>query len=220
MRNKAAYAFPALFLEFVVSLFALSFAMSFLASCAGTPRNTVTRTSVSINPKDATLFIGGPFLVLGAKVSSEFGVVSAVLWSTSDPAVATVDQTGQVTAVAVGTAVVVATADGVSATCAIRVEKPVTSVTVDSLEQLYYSSLGIYDAFVTVNYTIVNSGKIPITSCTITFQATCEDGSTYSGTGKATSFTAGASGKFTTFIDVRSKHVTSVTVVDQAISYK
>ncbi len=47
---------------------------------------------------------------------------SAVTWSSSDPAVATVDGNGLVTAVSVGIATITATAGGISATCEITVD--------------------------------------------------------------------------------------------------
>lgn len=53
-----------------------------------------------------------------------------VTWETSNSSVVTVDQNGNIEAVGVGSVVITATADGVSDTCAITVNKrPVTSVT-------------------------------------------------------------------------------------------
>ena len=46
---------------------------------------------------------------------------AAITWTTSDAAVATVDENGVVTAVAAGTATITATANGVSATCVVTV---------------------------------------------------------------------------------------------------
>lgn len=58
-----------------------------------------------------------------------------VTWNSSDESVATVDATGQVTAVAVGTATVTATCGSVSATCPVTVvPTPAASLTIDKTE--------------------------------------------------------------------------------------
>ena len=57
-----------------------------------------------------------------------------VVWSSSDESVATVDQTGLVTAVAGGNATITATADGVVGTASLAVEAVVGTVTVRPLE--------------------------------------------------------------------------------------
>ncbi|MEG1384681.1 MAG: Ig-like domain-containing protein, partial [Oscillospiraceae bacterium] len=46
---------------------------------------------------------------------------SAVAWSSSDPAIATVDANGLVTGVAAGSATITAAANGKTATCAVTV---------------------------------------------------------------------------------------------------
>ena len=57
-----------------------------------------------------------------------------VVWSSDNEDVATVDQSGKVTAIGGGTAVITATAGSVSATCEVTVTVPVTSVTLDKNE--------------------------------------------------------------------------------------
>lgn len=59
-----------------------------------------------------------------------------VVWTTSDPAVATVDEYGKVTAVGVGTCTITATpADGVApATCTVTVINPVVSIVLDNID--------------------------------------------------------------------------------------
>lgn len=63
-----------------------------------------------------------------------------VSWTSIDEQVATVDENGVVTAVGVGSTSINATADGVSGTCIVTVErKPVTSITFSSYDDLMIS---------------------------------------------------------------------------------
>ena len=68
---------------------------------------------------------------LKATVSPRDATDKTVKWSSDNPAVATVDQNGTVTAVDSGNATVTASAGGLSATCEVTVTIPVTSVTLD-----------------------------------------------------------------------------------------
>lgn len=54
-----------------------------------------------------------------------------VVWSSRDDGIATVDQTGKVTAVEAGSTTITATAGAVSATCEVTVNIPVTGITLD-----------------------------------------------------------------------------------------
>ena len=69
---------------------------------------------------------------LKATVSPKDATEKTVRWSTDNPSVATVDQNGQVTAVNSGAATITASAGTVSATCAVSVYVPVTSVALNS----------------------------------------------------------------------------------------
>ena len=51
-----------------------------------------------------------------------------VVWASSDPSVATVDENGTVTAIRAGTAQITAQAGGITATCTVAVEKDIFSV--------------------------------------------------------------------------------------------
>ena len=61
---------------------------------------------------------------LSAVVTPENATDKTVTWTSNDESVATVDKNGVVTAVAPGTATITATAEGVSATCTVTVERP------------------------------------------------------------------------------------------------
>lgn len=74
----------------------------------------------------------GDTLQLSADVQTESASNRKVIWSTSNSGIATVDQSGKVTGIAPGTIVITALAadgSGVSASVAIRVINPVTSIT-------------------------------------------------------------------------------------------
>lgn len=74
----------------------------------------------------------GDTLQLSADVQTESASNRKVIWSTSNSGIATVDQSGKVTGIAPGTVVITALAadgSGVSASVAIRVINPVTSIT-------------------------------------------------------------------------------------------
>lgn len=84
---------------------------------------TVLATSITLNQEIAQVYVGNQ-LQLTATVLPDDATDPSVTWSTSNAAVATVDATGKVTAVAPGTATITATTnDGseLSASCAVVV---------------------------------------------------------------------------------------------------
>ena len=86
---------------------------------------TIPATSVALNKTETTLEVGAQEQ-LTATVLPETAV-QAVTWTSSNPAVATVDENGLVTAVAAGTATITATTtDGtdLTASCKVTVEDP------------------------------------------------------------------------------------------------
>src|SRR5207247_11075423 len=89
--------------------------------------------SVSVTPATATIGVGQT-AQYAAITRDAFGNPlggRTVTWSSSNPAVATVNGTGQATGVAVGAATITATSEGKSGTAAITVVNvPVASVTV------------------------------------------------------------------------------------------
>ena len=88
-------------------------------------------TSVTLSPTTLTLTPGGSTATLTATVSPDNAANKTVTWTTSAPSVATVNSSGVVTPVAVGTATITATSDnGKTATCAVTVSKQDISPTV------------------------------------------------------------------------------------------
>ena len=83
-------------------------------------------TSITL-PATASMTVGGETLTLTPTVLPDNATDKGVTWTTSDASVATVDADGVVTAVAVGTATITATAkdgSGVTGTCTVNVTPP------------------------------------------------------------------------------------------------
>jgi uncharacterized protein YjdB len=104
------------------------------AVCAvSVSKKIVNVTGVSLDKTVASLIVGQT-QQLQATVSPDNATDKSVTWSSSNPNVASVDQTGLVTAKSKGGATItVTTADGSKmATCDVTVTQPVTSVALDS----------------------------------------------------------------------------------------
>ena len=84
---------------------------------------TLDHTVLALFPGDTT--------ALTAKVDPDTATDKTVTWESSDPNVATVDQSGKVTAVAPGTATITATAGGKTATCTVTVTDRTYTVSVN-----------------------------------------------------------------------------------------
>ncbi len=82
----------------------------------------VSVTGISLDKQSVELMEGGTE-TLNATVSYENGVTgNTATWSSSNTGVATVDDTGKITAVSTGTCTVTATVEGFSATCTVTVK--------------------------------------------------------------------------------------------------
>lgn len=118
-------------------------------TCAVTVSTPVT--GVSLSSASLTINKGGTHQ-LTATVSPETASNKTVSWSTSDPDVASVSQSGLVTAVGGGTAdITVTTEDGsYTAQCKVTVNVPVTGVQFDEVS----ASMGM-DSSTTLGYTVL-----------------------------------------------------------------
>lgn len=105
--------------------------------------------SVVVTPPTASITIGDAPLQLTAIARSPAGttlVGREVQWSSATPAIATVSSTGQVTAVATGSAVITATVDGTSGSATIQVsQNPCTIVRGVTIGQTVGGSLAATD---------------------------------------------------------------------------
>ena len=93
---------------------------------------TVAVTGVSLTETSLQLKKGDTH-TLKANVQPSDATDKTVKWTSSDTAVATVDQDGTVTAVGGGNAKITATAGGVSATCSVSVTVPVTGISLNMI---------------------------------------------------------------------------------------
>lgn len=93
-------------------------------------------TGVALDKTSLTLTVGG-FEQLTATIAPANADNQSVTWSSSNPAVAAVDGSGNVTAVGAGSAVITVTAadGGWTASCNVTVSNPVTAVTGVSLNK-------------------------------------------------------------------------------------
>ena len=101
---------------------------------------TVSVNSVELDQTKLNLFTGAT-ATLNATVKPSNATNQNVTWTSSDPSVAAVDQSGTVTAKKAGTATITATADGKSATCTVTVTAatvPVTGVTLNKTSTSLY----------------------------------------------------------------------------------
>ncbi len=96
--------------------------------------------SVTISNTEMTVRKGTVFW-LYAEAGPENAVNKTILWSTSDPTIATVDETGMVTTLQPGECTITATSQdtGIYATCKVTVTEPVTGITLNYTEAAIYA---------------------------------------------------------------------------------
>jgi trimeric autotransporter adhesin len=99
---------------------------------SGSATLTVNAASVSVTPSSDSAYVGQTATLTATAKDKNGNAISAqgFAWSSSAPAIATVSQSGVVTAVAAGTTSVVATLTGQSAQAGFKVLAPVATVTV------------------------------------------------------------------------------------------
>lgn len=100
------------------------------ATCTVTVKKVIRVTEVTLNKTSLDL-TKGQSEQLTAVVVPDDATYPEVTWTTGNSSVATVDQTGKVTAKGGGTTSITATADGKSATCTVTVTVPVTGVSLN-----------------------------------------------------------------------------------------
>ena len=192
------------------------------AECAVTVNAAaVPVTSVKLDKTELALTVGDAAVQLTATVAPDNASVKSVTWTSDKTSVATVDETGKVTAVAAGTATITAFANdesGKSATCTVTVAKKAGSIS--------YTTTAVNktvgdDAFTntltktgdgTVSYassktsvaTVNADGQVTIVSAgETTITATVTDSDTYSYATKTATYTVtvAASGPLTKLND-------------------
>src|SRR5216117_2375158 len=146
--------------------------------------------SVSVTPGTATIGVGQT-AQYAAITRDAFGNPlggRTVTWSSSNPAVATVNGAGQATGVAVGAATITATSEGKSGTAALTVVNvPVASVTVSPAT----ASVQVGQA-VQLTATPKDANGNPLAGRTVTWTSSNTAVATVSGSGLVTGVTAGS----------------------------
>ena len=115
--------------------------------CRATVVTTIPVASISLNKEELSLFVGANETLV-AKVEPNNASNKAVTWTSGNKSVATVDETGKVTAVAAGTATITAPAGGKSASCTVTVSDDISyslalspaTATIDALKTQEYTA--------------------------------------------------------------------------------
>lgn len=95
---------------------------------------TVVDSSIKLNKKTATIYHGGTSVNTVQLKATVKGASKNATWESLNPDVATVDDKGKVTSVSEGTATIVATANGKSASCPVTVKETRISLNMDSIQ--------------------------------------------------------------------------------------
>ena len=153
------------------------------ASCSVRVYNHVE--SVSLNKTEMTLLLGNTSTLTATVLPSTSN--KSVIWTSSDEGVATVDQSGKVTAAGLGkSSVTVTTVDGAkTATCEVTVYQLAHSITLDHTELELY----VGDAPVTLTATVLPS---EYTMKTINWKSSDSSIATVDSEGKVTAISAGS----------------------------
>lgn len=125
----------------------------------------VSVTGVTLNKTQLSL-IAGDSETLIASVAPDNATNKAVFWSSDNETVATVDQSGRVTAVGAGTATItVTTGDGgYTASCKVTVSDPVYSIEADALSFDFGSAVEgtLPEQIISMVITLCNTGNQPL----------------------------------------------------------
>ena len=109
---------------------------------AWTAKKIVLVESVTLGKTELELIIGQADVTLTATVKPDDATDKTVTWTSSNPAVATVDANGKVHAVAEGTATITAQAGDKTATCAVTVTAAPTAIDLSKLTAAYEAQNG------------------------------------------------------------------------------
>ena len=144
-------------------------------------------TSVALDKTTLALTVGDAAVQLTATVAPEDATDKTVTWSSDKTSVATVDATGNVTAVAEGTATITATAGDKTATCKVTVTAAAVAVTSVALDKTELA-LTVGDAAVQLTATVAPDNA---TDKTVTWSSDKTSVATVDATGKVTAVAEG-----------------------------
>ena len=170
--------------------------------------NPIPVTSVAISPKPASILIGGS-VTLSVDVLPATATDKTVTWSSSNTAVATVNSSGVVTGVAVGTATITARSNSnstVTDTCVATVSPvPVAGVTVAP------SSVSLFEGV--AEQLTPTISPVDATNKSVTWRSNNPSVATVSDTGLVTAVSAGSAAITVRTVDGSYSDICNVTVI-------
>lgn len=168
---------------------------------------------LELTPSDTTVRVGGTVTYEASALDANDNPINGatVAWSSSDAAIATVDDSGLATAQAIGTATITAESDGVTATASLTVNAAVGTVEITP-DSTTFASVGDTVRLAT---TIVDTEGDTITDETVAWTSSDEAVASVSETGTVT---AVADGSATVTASVGSITDTALVVVAQEVS--
>jgi uncharacterized protein YjdB len=118
------------------ALLAVGGTLALLGACSEDPSSPDIRTAtVAVTPRTSTVAVGGTVQLSAQPRDIDGQAVTGrtVTWSSVDPAIATVSETGVVTGVRAGSTAITATVDGRSGSAVVEVLAPVATVTIEGI---------------------------------------------------------------------------------------
>lgn len=181
----------------------LSLLCFFLASCGGgfqSNQPEVTLEQISVNPKGQSVMAGTTlqYTATGSYSDGTTQVLTNVAWSTSNSALATISQTGLLTAIAEGNINVVAVSGTLRGTSKVTVSPPnlvsisvaANSPTIAPNQTTQFSASGVY-----------SDGTTPDITSMVTWSSSAPSIATINATGIATGLNAGTAMIQASFVD-------------------
>ena len=191
-----------------------------LCEVAGTGE-IVKVESVTMSNTTTSVFTGKK-VNLSATVTPENATAPQITWTSSDESVATVDENGVVMGVKCGTAVITATADGVSSQCTVTVKQLATSVKLNATAKTLYT--GTYTTLkATVSPTDTTNKKVRWSSSDSRVATVSQTGKVVAkkrGTCTITATTTDGSIKTAKCVITVKQKVTKVTVNRKSVTLK
>ena len=173
-------------------------------------------TGISIDETSLSLFIGEDATLSVTSVLPDNANDKSITWTSSDISVATVDDSGKVTAVSKGTATIKATANdgsGKQATCSVTVKKPVSSIQLNSTSLVLYR--GASDVTETLTATVIPSDA---SNTAVTWSSSNASVATVSSSGVVTGKSRGTATITVTAIDGNGASATCEVEVKQYVT--
>ncbi len=161
------------------------------SATVGVVVSAVPIASIRITPNQSTLAVGGDTLLTATALDASGALLTgrAITWSSGAPSVATVSSTGVVTAVGVGTVIVLAQAEGRIGSAAVTVNAPPIATVTIAPSSASLDVGGTRDLVATVT----DANGATVFGRVVLWNASTPAVATVSTTGRVTAVTAGTS---------------------------